>query len=254
MTFGGPSDGLPRSIRAAILILSLTAVTSLFAQPDSSVTADLLLKYEQQLLDVLDEGDTSMWDRFLHDNCIIVIEDGSTQSKSEFLASMNPLPPGYVGRIRVTSPTIRVYGDVATLTFVDDETLELYGQFIHTYYRQTDTWIRIEGRWHIVVMTIFEIPANPLPVIIPVSILEQYSGVYALSPERLCSVYVHQGGLYAIKGGRPAQRLLAETESMFFRDGDGRVNVLFRRNELGTFDMIERREGQDLVWRLRGAR
>ena len=43
--------------------------------------------------------------------------------------------------------------------------------------------------------------------------------------------------------------LLAQTKNVFFRKGDGRVDVIFLKENNGIYKMIERREGEDLEWK-----
>ncbi len=44
-----------------------------------------------------------------------------------------------------------VYGDTAVTTYVADEDETFHGARIHARYRITDTWVRGEGGWKLVV-------------------------------------------------------------------------------------------------------
>jgi hypothetical protein len=172
------------------------------------------------------------------------MEDGSVLRRSEMLADLRPLPAGYAGKIIIIEPRLVRYGNTVVFSFIDDEYLELYNQKIHTQYKQTDTWMNIAGQWKKISMQLFEIPKNPPAVAIDSTILKRYEGNYALGADLYCSVYVENGKLFVKKNNRPATELFAETENVFFRKGDGRVNIIFQNNS-----MIERREGEDLVWK-----
>ena len=207
-----------------------------------------ILRNEQQLMDAIARGDTAVWKNFLHEDCLIAVEDGKLPSRDELLDTMKPLPPGYDGRIVVIEPKYRRYEDTIVVSFINDEYLELFGQKIHTQYRQTDTWKNFEGDWKKVAMQLFEIPKNPPPVNLPASVLTRYVGTYSLSEDRKCRVTVIDGKLYAEKTGREKEELLPETENVFFRKDDGRVRVIFIRDGTDSYQLIERRAGQDLTW------
>jgi hypothetical protein len=97
-------------------------------------------------------------------------------------------------------------------------------------------------------MQLFEIPKNPPPIVIDSNVLKRYTGEYALTPQKKATVYVKNGKLYAKKGGSDPAELFAQTENVFFRNGDGRVDIIFMKENNGSYKMIERREGEDLVW------
>ncbi len=217
------------------------------AQQANKGVFDLLLKTEQGLLDAIADGDKTAWHKQLHDSCLITLENGERVTKKGFIESLTALPKGYVGVIKIIEPEFRLHGNTAVLSFVNDEHLKLYGQEIHTQYSQTDTWICRDGKWEMVAMQLFEIPKNPLPVRIDTAVLKRYAGTYYLSSERTCTVSVEDGKLFVLKGSNK-QELLAQTEQVFFRKGDGRVDVIFMKDSNGIYRMIERREGEDLVW------
>ena len=232
---------------SALMVLSFSV--SAVAQSLNQGLLKMLVKNEQALADAIAVGDKAIWNKYLHDSCLITIEDGSTLDKKKFLDELNPLPKGYVGRINVIEPQLQVHGKTAVLTFIDDEYLELYNQKIHTQYRQTNTWINFNGQWKIIAMQLFEIPKNPPAIVVNSEILNQYAGTYVLSTDREAFVYVEGGKLFVKKGERPAQELFAQTDNVFFRKGDGRVDIIFLKDSGGQLRMIERREGEDLVWK-----
>jgi hypothetical protein len=208
-----------------------------------------ILQNEQKLVDAIAIGDTATWLGFLYKDCLIAVEDGKMLSFGEFISSLKPLPAGFSGHIKIIDPVFRHHDNTAVISFVDDEFLELFGQKIHTQYRQTNTWKEIDGRWQIIALQLFEIPKNPPPVVVTKSILERYAGTYALSEERQCVVTLEDTALFAQKSGRAKEELLAETANVFFRKEDGRVRVLFIDDGKGGINMVERRAGEDVIWK-----
>jgi hypothetical protein len=223
-----------------LLFLPLVAI----AQRSDTSLLKLLQGYEQQLADAVALGDTVTWKKYLHESCLVTTEDGSVITARQMISELRPLPKGYLGKIIIIEPRLVRYGNTAVFSFIDDEYLELFNQKIHTQYKQTDTWMNFNGQWKKISMQLFEIPKNPPPVNIDAAILNRHAGNYALSAEMTCTVYVENGKLFVRKMNRQPVELQAETESVFFRKGDGRVNVIFFNDR-----MIERREGEDLVWK-----
>ena len=79
--------------------------------------------------------------------------------------------------------------------------------------------------------------------------LDEYLGVYQLTPGTVLTVTRDGDKLLAQRnGGKPAQ-LLPETCDLFFRSGvEGRR--LFHRDASGKVDsLIDRRNNEDLVWK-----
>lgn len=252
MTKGDFPDGI--IMKQTVFTIGILFLAGLFSSPAFSQTpADAvfkdILQKEQQLMDAVAVGGKAVWEKHLAEDCIIATEDGSTTTKQKMIEELSPLPKGYIGSIRVIEPKFKLYGSTAVISFINDEHLELFGQKLHTQYRQSDTWMKIKGEWKMVAMQLFEIPKNPPPVAIAESVLKQYEGTYEMSAERKCRVYVENGRLFVKKGDREPQELFAETENVFFRKGDGRVNVIFIKNAAGVYQMIERREGEDVVWK-----
>jgi hypothetical protein len=228
--------------RIAILLLFFPA--AVMAQRTDKTLLKLLQGYEQQLADAVALGDTTVWKKYLHDSCIITTEDGSVLTRRQLISELRPLPKNYNGKIIIIEPKLVRYGNTAVFSFIDDEYLELFNQKIHTQYKQTDTWVNFNGQWKKIGMQLFEIPKAPPPVTIDSTILKRYAGNYALGADMTCTVYVENGKLLVKKMNRQPTELFAQTENVFFRKGDGRVDILFLNDR-----MIERREGEDLVWK-----
>jgi hypothetical protein len=118
-----------------IIVLCVCSLKALSQTPPDSLLK-ILVNNEQRLADGIAAGDKKLWGEFLHDSCIISIENGTAISKQKMIEELNPLPAGYVGRIQVIEPKLKLYGNTAVISFVDDEYLTLFNQHIHTQYRQ----------------------------------------------------------------------------------------------------------------------
>ena len=85
-------------------------------------------------------------------------------------------------------------------------------------------------------------------LLFPANILKNYTGNYQLSSDRKAVVKIENGKLFVIKNNGTPVELLGETDNVFFRNGDGRVRVIFIKERAGKYKMIERRAGEDLLW------
>src|SRR5215208_1990248 len=98
------------------LIPSTTLLLAFFslsctAQTSSESLLKLLLKNEQELADAIAPGKKEVWMKYLHDSCIIVVEDGSIMTRKKMMEEFTPLPPGYDGHINVIEPKLKLYGN-----------------------------------------------------------------------------------------------------------------------------------------------
>lgn len=235
-------------LKISYLLFLFTSMDCLSQNPSDSIF-QMFVQKEQILVDAIATGDKPVWQGAIHDSCIISIEDGSSITKEKLISDLNPLPKNFTGMIKVIEPKVRIYDNVAVISFINDEYEQVYGQHIHTQYRQTDTWIKMNNEWKMVSMELFEIPKNPPAITLPSAVLAKYAGTYYLGDDRMCKVTVDSGKLYTKKNGKGRNELFAESENIFFRAGDGRVRVIFKKDANGKYMMIERRAGEDLVWR-----
>ncbi len=72
-------------------------------------TEQELTAIAQELFDALAPGKKEVWDKYLADSWIIREENGQVLTKAELLKQMNPLPEGYIGKIKVTDVHLRDY-------------------------------------------------------------------------------------------------------------------------------------------------
>ena len=237
----------------------LLSVTALFlpflpgqgqvSQQDSIKFTHQLIRIEQQLADDIAPGITANWNKYLHPAFFVITEDGTQYDKSSYLAAFGPLPKGYIGRIKVIKPKTVFHSNMAVISYVADEYLDVYDNHIHTTYATMNTYIRQDTSWQMVSSQVYEIPAIPPAIQVPATILSNYAGTYQLTDSITCVVSVGNDSLYIQKKGRPREVLLAETNNVFFRKTDGRGRKIFLQNEKGIMFMRERRNGQDISWK-----
>jgi hypothetical protein len=194
-------------------------------------------------------GNPALWNKYLDPKWHIVDEDGNGAFKKEFLDGLKPSPKEVTGSVKVTNPVLTFHNDIAVIQYVADEHETFYGQNLHTTYGTMDTWYKTDTSWMMLSMEDFEIPAWPPAIKVDMQTLRQYTDVYKLTDSNTATVNLHNDTLYIQKNKRKPEALYAETNNVFFRRSDARGRKLFVKDATGQMLLIERRNGQDVVWK-----
>lgn len=133
-----------------LIILSCVIAPSVFAQDASdSATKSKIAALEVAWNQAYKSGDTKALDAIL-DNSIVVVNDGTLQTKADFLATVKP-PGTHVGlqeqQVAPESMSVRVFGNTAIATGIF-RTKGVEGK--KSYVRRErfiDTWMYKDGRW-----------------------------------------------------------------------------------------------------------
>jgi hypothetical protein len=211
---------------------------------------DLLRAKDQALLDAIAPGDRKVWDEALAPAAVYVDENGTIMRRAEFLKQLDPLPPGALGSLRIKSYSGTVSGDLAIVVHTDDEQENYHGQLLHAQYLMTETWRRDAGQWKLYLVHVYAVLKDPPAIDLPPKVLAEYSGEYSGGGDL---VYVIQWNGSQLTGGRPGKPttpLLVEARDVLFVPGQPRTRKIFQRNSEGKITgFVDRREGEDLVWR-----
>src|SRR4030095_5838617 len=122
-------------------IASNTAIGQVtFNKESGSETVERLKQATQELLDAIAPGNKAVWEHYLAAGSIYADEDGRVLTKDELIKELNPLPPGYVGSIKIGETKTLVQDGVVVLSHRDREELQLYGQKIVTIFHTTNSW------------------------------------------------------------------------------------------------------------------
>ena len=236
--------------RRFVLLLLSAAVPSLcLAQTDSAAKAQQILRIEQSLEDAIATADTALWNKYLDPACYTITEDGTGYFKKEFLATFGPLPKGFSGYIKVIKPVFVFHDKVAVIHYVADEYEWVFGQKLHTTYGTANTWYQTDTSWKMIGSQIFEIPQLPPAIKVPPQTLGEYTGRYQLTDSNSLVISVKNDTLFMQKKTGAPVILFAETPNIFFRTADTRGRKIFVKNEMGELLMLDRRNGNDLVWK-----
>ena len=126
-----------RTTRAASCLPSfLGAVFFVRAQDSVTITQSELVHRTQALYDAVAPGDKGPWQQYLADDAIIHDEKGGSYTKPTFLATVDPLPPGYSGIIMVTHPQTIFAPGVAIFSYDAEEVETVFGNRMTARYHQ----------------------------------------------------------------------------------------------------------------------
>jgi hypothetical protein len=229
-----------------VLVLLLLAACAGAADP----TVDLLRAKDQALLDAIAPGDRKVWDEALSPDAVYVDENGAILDRAEFMKQLEPLPPGASGTLRIASYSAHINGDLATIIHTDDEQENYHGQMLSTRYLMTETWRRESGQWKLHMVHAYAILKDPPPITLPAKDLQEYAGRYSGGSDL---VYIIQWDGKRLVGGRLGRALTpleVEIRDVLFVAGQPRTRKIFRRDASGhVTGFVDRREGEDLVWR-----
>jgi ketosteroid isomerase-like protein len=232
-------------------IIALLAIGLLLTScaPQPGITQAELVRRTQELSDSVAVGDQTPWKKYYADDCVYFDEKGRSMEKAALVADVSPLPAGYSGSIKVTNAKSHIEGDVAILSYDQDETETIFGQSMTARYHETDTWMRRNGQWQIVAGQVLRYYEDPAAGTIDASRLPKYAGTYELAAGNTLTISTNGKLLYRQRGERPKDVLLPEATDIFFRKGvEGRI--LFRFGADGKVDaLIDRRNNEDVVWK-----
>ena len=136
---------------AGVIIISLAlASPKVLAQGDNAAAKSKIAALEQLWNQAYKSGDTKALDSILDEGIVLVNDDGSVQSKAEFLADVKSAPTQPSAQQQQVAPeslNVRVYGTVAIATGVMRVKGVEGGKPYTRHERFVDTWLYRGGNW-----------------------------------------------------------------------------------------------------------
>ncbi len=219
------------------------------SSPKAGITPQELVRRTQELVDSVAGGDKRPWKKYLAEDCMYFDERGTNMDKAALVKSVEGLPAGYSGSIKIVRAQSRILEDVAILSYDLDETETVFGQVEKARYHSTDTWVRRNGEWQIMAGQVLRYYEDPAPGKVETKKYKEYVGTYEIAPGDTMTVSMNDENLYMQRGNRPKGELVPEAIDIFFTKGvEGRQ--LFGRGADGKVDaLIQRRNNEDVVWK-----
>lgn len=124
--------------------------TAALAQDSEAATKSKIVALEQLWNQAYKSGDTKALDSILDDQIVLVNDDGSIQTKSEFLATVKPASPQANAQQQQVEPDsfhVSIHGNVAIATGVMRVKGVENGKAYTRRERFVDTWLQKQGHW-----------------------------------------------------------------------------------------------------------
>ena len=133
---------------ATTLLLLCVLPCSVLAQSESEAKSKVAA-LEQLWNQAYKAGDIKALDSILDDAIVLINDDGSVQTKAEFLASVKAAPPASAQQQQVSpeSLTVHVFGAVAIASGVMRVKGTEHGKAYSRAERFVDTWLYKAGHW-----------------------------------------------------------------------------------------------------------
>lgn len=225
-----------------------TAATS-HGWSDSELQANIRAK-DQAMMDAFATGERAVFDAAFAPEAVYLDENGNLMDRSAFLAQLQPLPAHTSGHIDLANYRFHRFGDVAIVTYMEVETENYHGQILHTNSLTSETWRETPSGWKIAITQTMVIPKDPPEVTLSSNDLAAYSGTYEGGMDLVNKITIQDGKLFSERRGRPGAPLRAELKDVFFIAGQPRTRKIFQRDATGSIvGYVDRREGEDVVWR-----
>lgn len=137
------------SIKGIAVMLWVVTGANVWAQNDAESAKSKVVALEQLWNQAYKSGDKKALDSILDDGIVLVNDDGSVQSKAEFLASVKPSKESVAQQQQVSpeSLNVHVYGNVAIATGVMRVKGVEGGKAYTRRERFVDTWLLRGGNW-----------------------------------------------------------------------------------------------------------
>ncbi|HEX3818853.1 MAG TPA: nuclear transport factor 2 family protein [Candidatus Sulfotelmatobacter sp.] len=136
--------------RIGIVLILACVATMARAQESDAATKSKIVALEQLWNQAYKSGDTRALDSILDDGIVLVNDDGSAQTKAEFLASVKtsmPQPNAQQQQVAPDSFSVHAYGNVAIATGVMRVKGIENGKSYSRRERFVDTWLLKHGNW-----------------------------------------------------------------------------------------------------------
>lgn len=137
-------------MKQLLCVLFVCVSITSFAQDSEPAIRSRIVALEQLWNQAYKSGDTKALDAILDDQIVLVNDDGSIQSKTEFLASVKPGTPQASSQQQQVEPdsfNVRVHANVAIATGVMRVKGVENGKSYTRRERFVDTWLLKHGSW-----------------------------------------------------------------------------------------------------------
>jgi len=131
-----------------IVLLCICAIPLVRADQDSAGAETMIVALEKAWNQAYKLGDAKSLDSLLDDSIVLINDDGSVQTKSEFLRGLKAVSTAQDQQVAPESMTVRMHGaNVAVATGVFQAKGVEKGKHYIRRERFVDTWVYKSGKW-----------------------------------------------------------------------------------------------------------
>src|ERR1700694_3964208 len=147
-----------RVLLFVVASLAVWALDSAAAQDKPGIVSATILALENKWNAAYKRGDIATMESLLADDFIITVEDGSTLSKSGYIAH-NGDSTVHVEVTEMSDLKVRMHGNIVVVTGAYHDNGLFKGKSYESRDRFTDVWMNIKGTWQ-VIASHYSIPAR----------------------------------------------------------------------------------------------
>lgn len=155
-----------KSVCRIIFVVAVTLASSITTRAAETTPAQEIRALLLEFMDAAGHNDRAVFDKFFADDVIYTRSTGAVITKADIMASLDKAPPTPEEKTTYSAGNIRIniYGATAVVAFqLVSRTERKNGTTETTYYRNTGTLVKRDGRWQVVAWQATRIadPAKP---------------------------------------------------------------------------------------------
>ena len=231
------------------VLLLLGFVLSSLKALSQAANKDSILFYTQQLVNGIAVGDTTAWNSYLDDSCLITSENGSVKTKQEFIKGIGVPPSYYKVSETIVNPIFKFHTNVIVFCYTADLLLEAFDQKRLTEICQTDTWIKKNNHWRLISSAALDKPNFPEVQKVFAPIINEIPGVYQLNETLGYRIFLDGAKLYIQRFGGKKNELICESDYVFYIVGSPLLRYIFiHDNDNKIVQLKVRRAGEGFIF------
>lgn len=234
-------------ISYAVLLLLVFIMFSTIAL-SQTMNKDSIVFYTQQLINGIAVGDTTAWNSYLDDSCLITSENGSVKTKQEFIRGIGVPPSYYKVSETIANPIFKFHNNVIVFCYTADLLLETFGQKRLTEICQTDTWIKKNNHWRLISSAALDKPNFPEAQKVFAPIISEIAGIYQINETLGYRVFQDSAKLYIQRFGGKKNELICESDYVFYLVGNPLLRYVFVHNDQNKIVQLKVRAGEGFIF------
>jgi hypothetical protein len=234
-------------IHASLLLLGFIPFSPVALS--QTTNRDSIFLYTQLLLNGIASGDTTAWNLYLDDSCMITSENGSVKTKEEFIKGIGVPPSYYKVSETIVNPIFKFHIDVIVFCYTANLIVEAFGQNRLTEICQTDTWSKKNNHWLLISSAALDKPNFLEPQKVTAPIIKEITGVYQLNETFGYRVFQDSAKLYIQRFGSKKNELICESDYVFYLIGSPLSRYIFvHDNDNKIIQLKVNRSGKGFVF------